>query len=305
MMRHVFRTAPGCFVMLVLVSTAAWAQASSSYARPESLVDTAWLAAHLQDPDVRIVDARRSGYEQGHVPGAVWLDIGVTRDASNPPTFLPSADAFARVMGELGISNRTHVVFYDDRGGVYGARPWAVLRRFGHEHVSIVNGGWQKWVAERRAVTAEVPIVPAATFVPGDAPGWIATADDVLAAIDAPATRILDVRTAAEIDGTDLRGIARGGYIPTAAGIDWESTLEGEFMTIRPAADLYALFRGHGIAPTDTLITYCEGGGRSAHELFVLHLLGYDALRLYLGSWQDWGNRPDLPLATVAADGRP
>ncbi len=288
-----------CVVMLVT------AQEPQRYARPELLVETTWLADHLDDQSIQIVDVRRDGYEDGHIPGAVWLDIAVTRDATKAPSFLPSPEAFARAMGELGISNETRVVFYDDRGGVYGARPWAVLNHYGHSNVSIVNGGWPKWVSERRASTMEVPNTQVVTFTPTPTRAWIATAEDVRRAIDDPLARILDTRTEAEIDGSDLRGIMRGGYVPSATAIHWEDTLEGEHQMFKSSAALYELFLGRGIKPTDSIVTYCEGGGRSAHELFVLSLLGYDDLRLYLGSWQDWGNRDDLPLATVAEDGAP
>ncbi len=292
-------------VLTMCVGMLVTAQEPQRYARPEMLVETTWLADHLDDQSIRIVDVRRDGYDDGHIPGAVWLDIAVTRDATNAPSFLPSPEAFARIMGELGISNETRVVFYDDRGGVYGARPWAVLNHFGHSNVSIVNGGWPKWVSERRPSTIEVPNAQVVTFTPTPARAWIATAEDVRRAIDDPLARILDTRTEAEIDGSDLRGIMRGGYVPSATAIHWEDTLEGEHQMFKSSAALYELFLGRGIKPTDSIVTYCEGGGRSAHELFVLSLLGYDDLRLYLGSWQDWGNRDDLPLATVAEDGAP
>lgn len=294
-----------CGILATCAVLAGSAQDRRPYARPDLLVETTWLAEHLDDPDIRIVDVRRSGYEDGHVPGAVWLDIAVTRDAANAPTFLPSPEAFSSTLGALGISNETRVVFYDDRGGVYGARPWAVLNQYGHSNVSIVNGGWSKWVAERRQTTTEVPEVAEATFRPAAGRSWIATAEEVRDAIGDPDARILDTRTVAEIDGSDLRGIRRGGYIPSATAINWEETLEGEHRTFKPSGELYELFLARGLEPTDSLVTYCEGGGRSAHELFVLHLLGYDDLRLYLGSWQDWGNRDELPLATVEGDGRP
>ncbi len=272
---------------------------------PDLVVDTAWLAAHLDDPGVRVVDVRRQGYDEAHVPGAVWYDLGGTRDADNPPTFLPDPAQFSEAMGALGISNDTHVVFYDDRGGVYGSRPWAVLNYFGHSRISIVNGGWLKWLAERRATTTDMPVVARATFRIGASTNWIASADDVLRGIDDQNVRIVDVRTDAEIDGSDLRGIARGGYVPSAVALYWEETLEGEFQTFKPIAELRELFADVGIGSARSIIAYCEGGGRSAHELFVLHWLGYEGLRLYLGSWQDWGNRRDLPLATVARDGKP
>ena len=111
-----------------------WMLALLTYAHPELVVTTDWLAAHLDDPNVRIVDTRTSGYEDGHIPGAVWLDIAASRDKNNPPTFLPELDTFVTTLEEIGISNDTHIVFYDDRGGIYGTRPWVLLRLLGHEN---------------------------------------------------------------------------------------------------------------------------------------------------------------------------
>ena len=130
-----------------------------TYANPELVVTTDWVAAHLEDPNVRIVDTRTVGYEENHIPGAVWLDINASRDKNNPPTFLPKLDTFVATLEELGISSNTHVVFYDDRGGIYGTRPWVLLRLIGHENASIVNGGWPKWIDESRPTSSETPSV--------------------------------------------------------------------------------------------------------------------------------------------------
>ena len=266
-------------------------------ARPELMVDTAWLAAHLDDPGIRIVDPRPRGYEEGHIPGAVWFDPATARDSTNPPTFLPPPDVFARAMGDLGISNDTHIIFYDDAGGVRATRTWVVLNHYGHSKVSFVDGGWLKWTAEGRRVTTDLPTVEPATFTPSVSDSWIVTAEDILAVIDDPHTTIVDTRTQGEFDGLDRRGITRGGHIPSAILSDWADSTEGEFTTFRPAAELRELFLSRGIGPTDSIVLYCNVGARAAHELFVLHLLGYDTLRLYLGSWRDWGERDELPLA--------
>lgn len=277
---------------------------SSGYARPEVLVGTEWLAEHLNDPRIRIVDMRRNGlsdYAQGHIPGAVNLLNAAIRDPKRPPTFLPSQGSFEKLMGALGIGNDTRVIVYDERGGIYAARLWWILNYFGHSNVALLNGGWVKWSAEGRASAAGEPSpVPAATFVARLNPRWLATAANVLGAVGKPEVKIVDARTTEEIEGKDLRGIKRGGFIPGAIPVYWEDTFEPKLKTLLPADDLKKLFRDRGILPEHTVITYCQVGMRASHDLFALYLLGYDNLRNYYGSWEEWGNREDLPIATVA-----
>ncbi len=254
------------------MDAAAAAGQEQGYAHPEALVDTAWLNAHLDDADVRVLDTRRNGYDEGHIPGALRFDQEITRDATNPPTFLPSAESLARSIGDLGISSTTRVVFYDDVGGVLGTRAWVVLRHYGHSRVSILNGGWLTWMAEGRDVSIETPEVTPATFRPAVSRSWIATAEDVLSAIDDPETNIIDTRTAGEMDGSDLRGVARGGHIPSAIGIHWEDTLETQQRSFKPAEELRELFQGRGVDVDDPAILYRAVGARASHELFVMHL---------------------------------
>ncbi len=283
------------------------AATDAGYTRPEMLVDTVWLAGHLDDPTIRIVDTRRAGYDESHIPGAVYLDIATSRDAENPPTFLPSAEAFTEELEAIGIGNDTRVIFYDDRGGVYGTRPWLVLRTLGHTEVAILDGGWDAWTREDLPTTAEPTEVTRTEFEPKPDMAWIVTAEEVRDAIDRPGTRFVDTRTVDELAGRDLRGATRGGIIPSATAIYWEETFDPELKTFRSASELRALFAA--LDPGDEIIAYCEGGGRSAHELFAMHLVGYDRVRLYLGSWDEWGNRDDLPVATwegtVAANRNP
>jgi thiosulfate/3-mercaptopyruvate sulfurtransferase len=274
---------------------------SADYARPEMLVDSAWLAAHLNDADIRIVDLRRnreSDYLAGHIPGAVHLLNDAIRNAANPPTFLHSREVFEKLMGELGISNKTRVIAYDDRGGLYAARLWWILNYFGHANVALLDGGWTKWQSDKRPVVTGASAASQATFTATPNPRWLATADDVRAAIGKPGVKIVDARTAAEIEGRELRGIRRGGAIPSSVPVYWEDTLDPQARTLKPAADLTKLFRDRGVLPTDEVIVYCQVGMRASHDLFVLHLLGYERLRNYYGAWEEWGNRDDLPIVT-------
>jgi len=269
---------------------------AAAYVHPEQLVETDWVAAHAADPGVRIVDMRRAGYADGHVPGAVYLAPDAIRDAHNPPTFLPSTAAFEEMMARSGIADGTRVIVYDERGGVYAARLWWILNYFGHANVALMNGGWIKWAAEGRPASTDLPAVAAARFAARPHPAWLATAADVVAAIDKPSTRIVDARTQAEIDGKDLRNIRRGGFIPSSVPVYWEDLLDPQRKTFRPADELRQIYEQRGVRPSHEVIAYCQVGMRASVDLFALHLIGYDKLRNYLGSWEEWGNRNDLPI---------
>jgi thiosulfate/3-mercaptopyruvate sulfurtransferase len=283
---------------MLLIATAMLTAAG--YVHPEALVSTEWLASHLDDPGIRIVDMRRAAgdYEAGHLPNAVHLANDEIRDADASPTFLPTQAEFESLMGRLGIGNTTRVIAYDERGGIYAARLWWILNHFGHANVALLDGGWLKWNAEQRAVTSEVPKPPIASFRATPNPRWVATADDVKAAIGKRGTRIVDARTQAEIDGKDLRGIKRGGYVPSSVPLYWEDLLDPATKVFKPAAELERIFKETGLERSDEIITYCQVGMRASVDLFALHLIGYDKLRNYYGSWEEWGNRDDTPIET-------
>ncbi|HEY7285131.1 MAG TPA: sulfurtransferase [Vicinamibacterales bacterium] len=268
------------------------------YAHPEQLVETDWVAAHAKDANVRIVDMRQAGYADGHVPGSVYLSPVAIRDAKAPPTFLPTPQAFAELMARLGIGDSTRVVVYDERGGVYAARLWWILNYFGHTNVALMNGGWIKWAAERRASVTDVPAPAPATFTPRPEPEMVATAADVLAAINKPNITIVDARTTAEIEGKDLRGIKRGGFIESSVPVYWEDLLDAQTKTFKSADEIRKIYEDRGVTPSRQVIAYCQVGMRASVDLFALHLIGYSNLRNYYGAWEEWGNRDDLPLVT-------
>jgi thiosulfate/3-mercaptopyruvate sulfurtransferase len=268
-----------------------------SYAHPEQLVDTEWVAAHVADANVRIVDMRQSGFGDGHVPGAVYLSPVAIRDAKAPPTFLPAPAVFEEMMATLGISDSTRVIAYDERGGIYAARLWWILNYFGHSNVALLNGGWIKWTADKRASSTEVAAARPGRFTAKPQPRWIATASDVVAAIGKPDVTIVDARTPAEIEGKDLRNIKRGGFVPSSVPVYWEDLLDLPQRTFKSADELKKIYEERGIVPSKGVIAYCQVGMRASVDLFALHLVGYDKLRNYYGAWEEWGNRDDLPLA--------
>jgi thiosulfate/3-mercaptopyruvate sulfurtransferase len=269
------------------------------FARPDLLVETAWLATHATDQSIRIVDLRPRGFDEAHIPGAVWLDNNWIRNAKAPPTFLPTPAEFEALMSRLGIGPATRVIAYDERGGIYATRLWWILNYYGHTNAAVLDGGWVKWTLEQRATSKDVvPVTASAPFRVKASVTKHATAADVLAAINKPGVKIVDARTQGEIEGKDLRGIKRGGFIESSIPVYWEDTLDPATKAFRSAAEITKLFRDRGILPSDEVITYCQIGMRASHDLFALALIGHDLgkLRNYYGSWEEWGNRGDTPI---------
>jgi thiosulfate/3-mercaptopyruvate sulfurtransferase len=268
------------------------------YASPDVLVDTDWVADRLEDPDVRIVevDVDTASYEQGHIPGAVgwnWatqLCDTVVRDVTPP-------GELAALLGASGIAPDTTVVLYGDNNNWFAAWAFWQLEMYGHGDVRIVDGGRAKWVAEGRPLSTEAP-GHAATAYPVPEPDLSVRSflPDVQRAVDVRRTGLVDVRSPAEFTGEILappglpETCQRGGHIPGAANIPWGKAVNEEG-TFRSAAELRELYEGAGITPDRPVITYCRIGERSSHSWFVLkHLLGYDDVRNYDGSWTEWGN---------------
>lgn len=275
-------------------------QSASGYARPELLVDTAWLAQHLADANIRIVDLRPRGYAEGHIPKAVWLDNNWIRNPKAPPTFLPTPQEFEALMSRLGISNTTRVIAYDERGGIYAARLWWILNHYGHSNVALVDGGWVKWAAEQRSTNTTAPTPAAVSFTVKPGTVKVATADQVKAAINKTGVKLVDARTQGEIDGKDLRNIKRGGFIESSVPVYWEDTLDPVTKAFKAAADITKLYRDKGITAKDDVTVYCQVGMRAAHDIFTLALIGHDLTKLanYYGAWEEWGNRDDTPIKT-------
>jgi len=273
---------------------------SSGYSRPELLVDTAWLAQHAADQNIRIVDMRPRGYAEGHVPEAVWVDNNWIRNPKAAPTFLPTPQEFEALMSRLGISNTTRVIAYDDRGGIYAARLWWILNYYGHTNVALLDGGWTKWAAEQRASSTATPAPAAARFSVKAGTVKVATADDVKAAINNPRMKLIDARTPGEIEGKDLRGIKRGGFIESSVPVYWEDTLDATTKAFKPAAEIAKLYGDKSIGAADNVTVYCQIGMRASHDIFTLALIGHDLTKLanYYGAWEEWGNRDDTPIKT-------
>ncbi len=285
----------------------------------DPLVPTYWLQEHLNDPVIRIVDIRgyvkkrdlgdgrqeaeylaaREEYDEAHIPGALYIDW--TRDITDPddpvPAQIASPDRFAKLMGSLGIGDDTHVVVGDHVGGQFATRLWWALTYHGHDKVSVLDGGWRKWIAEDRPTTAEVPNPETVVFTPRPRPGWRVDAEEVLATSQSSSAFILDARDEGQYTGEITRGKCRAGRVPGAAHLRGDDLLDPESGTLRSGEDLAGKLREAG-APEDRdapIIAYCNGGVAATLPLFALHRLGYKNLANYDGSWNEWGIREDLP----------
>ena len=286
------------FFMFLMVN-ALVTPAPQGYTNSNFLVATDWLAAHQRDDNVRIIDMRTRGFDEGRIHGASLMANDLIRIANRPPHFLPTVEEFEQLMTRFRITNNTRVVVYDDRGGIYAARLWFVLNVFGHSNVALLDGGWTQWVKEGRPISTEVIDVRppvAGMFRAKFNPAMVATAADVVAAIDKKGVKILDARTPAEIEGRDLRGIKRGGAVPSAVPLYWEDALNLPARTFKSRAEIEKLYADAGVAAGDDVIIYCQVGMRASHDAFTLALIGRTKVRVYYGSWEEWGNRDDLPI---------
>jgi len=294
----------------------------AEYVNPSVLVDTAWVAAHAGDANVRIVESDEDIllYDVGHVPGAVMVDW---QTDLNDPRFRDYIDvsAFERLMGRLGIANDTTVVFYGDKNNWWACYAYWVFRLFGHQNLKVMNGGRKKWIDEGRQLTRQTATYPPTTYRLGNThPEIRAFRDDVLAHIGRPSPRadhvdlpqghsLVDVRSPGEFGGTLLHmpdypqeGALRGGHIPGAQSIPWAQAVRAEDGTFKSADEINALYEAKGVTPDKDVVVYCRIGERSSLTWFVLHeLMGYPAVRNYDGSWTEWGNTVGVPIENPAA----
>jgi thiosulfate/3-mercaptopyruvate sulfurtransferase len=275
----------------------------SNYAK-DVLVETTWLEEHLHDDGMRVVevDENPALYAEAHIPGAIGFDWKVDLQDQVRRDFL-DAEAFGALFGARGISSEDLIVLYGDRNNWFAAYTYWYLKYYGHDNVRLLNGPREKWIAEGRPTTTDVPSYPAATFAarPGD-PAIRATRDEVSRAIDAD-VRLVDVRSPAEFAGEliapagyEQEGAQRPGHIPGAASVPWASAVQ-EDGTFKSREDLETLYRGKGVLDDAPIIAYCRIGERSAHTWFVLHeLLGHDDVKNYDGSWTEWGSLVGVPI---------
>jgi thiosulfate/3-mercaptopyruvate sulfurtransferase len=278
---------------------------ASAYAHPEFLVDTAWVATHLNDPAVRIVESDEDYllYDSGHIPNAAKVDWFTTLQHPVRRDFLSKAD-FEKLCGELGIHNDTTVVFYGDKSNWFATYALWLFQYYGHKNVRIMNGGRTKWVQEKRPLTKDVPAFPHTDYkAKNPDPRLRAFREQVFQHIEAQ-NPLVDVRSPKEYSGELLHmpnypqeGATRGGHIPGAVNIPWSQAVNEADSTFKSADELRALYESKGITSENEIIAYCRIGERSSHTWFVLtYLLGYPNVKNYDGSWTEWGNLVNAPI---------
>lgn len=276
------------------------------YAHPQTLVSTDWLAEHLDDPTVVVVESDEDVllYDTGHVPGAVKIDWHM--DLNDPVTrdYL-EGEAFARLMAEKGIARDSTVVFYGDNFNWWAAYALWVFTLFGHPDVRLLDGGRRKWIAEGRPLVTDVPDRPRTDYpvvARTDAP-IRAFRDEVMDHVEGGGA-LVDVRSPQEYSGELLHmpdypqeGSLRGGHSPGARNVPWKRAAN-EDGTFRSVDELRAIYMDEqGLSPDDAVVAYCRIGERSSHTWFVLHhLLGFDRVGNYDGSWTEWGNLVRAPI---------
>jgi thiosulfate/3-mercaptopyruvate sulfurtransferase len=281
--------------------------ASRGYAHPEMLVSTDWVAAHLSDENVRIVESNEDPllYSSGHVPNAVEVDW--TRDLNDQliRDYL-DCEQFSALMSRIGATPDTTIILYGDKNNWWACYTFWILQLFGHTNAKIMDGGRVKWALEKREVSRETPSFPATNYKAPvrDDSVHRAFRDAVLEHIKAN-RKLVDVRSPEEYSGERLHmpdypneGALRGGHIPGAVSIPWSKAInpeDGAFKTAQQLTDLYQ--KENNICPDDDIVAYCRIGERSSHTWFVLkYLLGYKKVRNYDGSWTEWGNLVGAPI---------
>lgn len=276
----------------------------------DPLVSTDWLAEHLGEPDLTVVDcswfmpasgrSSRQEYLKAHIPGARFLDIDELSDHSNPaPHMLPSAEEFASAMEQLGIGSSVRIVVYDNSPVRTAARGWFTLRHFGAERVAILDGGFQKWVAEGRPTEGGYPAPLEARFEPAERRSEVFTKEQILAG---PGCVLADARGKGRFEATEPEpraGIA-GGHIPGARNLPF-GQLYNEDGTFKPPAEIRRLFEQAGLDPEQPFIASCGSGVTATSLIFAAQLLGSHSGNLYDGSWTEWGADPATPKATGPA----
>lgn len=278
----------------------------AEYANPDVLVSTDWVAEHLDDPNVRIIESNEDEllYKSGHIPGAVEVDWTTDLNDQTRRDYI-SKEGFEELARRIGITPETTLVFYGDKNNWWAAYAFWVFQLFGHTNAKLMNGGRAKWEAEGREMTRDVPeYEPTNYTAPERDDSQIrAFRDQVLAHIEKDG-RLVDVRSPAEftgellhIEGYPQEGTLRGGHIPGADNIPWK-TAANDDGTFKSAEELQKIYvEGKGLNPQEETIAYCRIGERSSHTWFVLkYLLGFENVKNYDGSWTEWGNVVGVPI---------
>jgi thiosulfate/3-mercaptopyruvate sulfurtransferase len=280
----------------------------------DPLVTTDWLATHLDDPKVKIVDATfklpgvlplpKDDYLAAHIPGAVFFDVDAVSDHSNPlPHMFPTAEQFGRDVGALGIGNGDTVVLYDSGGWVAAPRVWWMFLCYGHRDVRIVDGGLKKWRAEGRSVeSGEVKAKPTA-FKAGYDARHVRSIQQMIANVESRAEQVIDARAGERFEGRGVepRPGLRSGHIPGARSLPYGNLFDATTGAMKPLDELRKAFVGAGVDMARPIVTSCGSGVSAAVLTLALYRLGVENTALYDGSWAEWGAPDGPPVATGPA----
>jgi thiosulfate/3-mercaptopyruvate sulfurtransferase len=284
-----------------------------TYARPDALVTTEWLAKHLDAPDVRIVDASfylpaqkrdpKAEFAKQHIPGAVYFDIDEIADKSNPlPHMLPPPEQFAAQVGALGIGSGNKIVVYDTTPMTGACRVWWMFRVMGYRDVAILDGGLPKWMAEGCAVTDAVTVAREKPFKATLDGTLVRSIDDVRSLLDNKNEQVVDARAANRFRGEvpEARAHLRVGHMPGAFNIPYNDLIDPKTGTMKPSDEIKAAIAASGIDPSKKVTASCGSGVTACVVALGLYLTGAPDAAIYDGSWTEWGGRADTPIVTGA-----
>lgn len=285
------------------------AASDRGYARPEALVSTDWLAAHLGAPDIRVVDGSwylpamkrdpKAEFAAEHIPGAVYFDIDDISDTASPlPHMLPSPEKFASRVKKLGLGDGNRIVVYDGLGLFSAARVWWMFRVFGHDDVAVLDGGLRKWKAEGRPLESDAPRPRERHFTARVNSLLVREIDDVKRNIETRREQVIDARSPGRFFGRDPepRQGLRGGHIPGSKNVPFGEMTDPATGTLLPAAAIEAKFRAAGVDPAKPIVASCGSGVSACALALGLHLIGAPQVAVYDGSWTEWGGRGDTPI---------
>jgi thiosulfate/3-mercaptopyruvate sulfurtransferase len=280
----------------------------------DPLVSTEWLAEHLKDANVKLLDATfklpgvlplpKDDYLAAHIPGAVYFDVDAVSDHSNPlPHMYPSAEQFGRDVGALGVSNDDTVVIYDSGGWVAAPRAWWMFLSYGHRDVRILNGGLKKWRAEGRPVESGEVTAKTATFKASYDAKRVRSIEQMIANVKSRAEQVIDARAADRFEGRapEPRAGIRAGHIPGALNLPYNTLFDAATGTMKPLEELRKAFAGAGVDTEKPIVTSCGSGVSAGVLTLALYRLGVENTALYDGSWSEWGKADGPPIATGPA----